>query len=215
MKQNTITNIAIILTLSFIFLAATGDKVKNVLIIGDSISIGYTSFVEKALAPDVIIMHNPGNGGSTIRGTENIEKWLDNKQWDVIIFNFGLHDLVYKDQDNKYDVINGKVSVSLEEYKKNLEAIIVKLKETTATLIFVNTTVVPENSVGRKVEDPAKYNEVAQEVMFRNGIQVVDLYTASLLIHPQNSQQGNVHYTPVGYEQLATHIIKIIKNILQ
>lgn len=213
MKQRNTKFIAILM-LSFLCLGGSGDKTKNVLIIGDSISIGYTPFVEKALAPDVIVEHNPGNGGSTIRGIDSVEKWLDNKQWEVIIFNFGLHDLVYKDQEGKYDVLNGKVSVPLEEYKKNLEFIVAKLRETTATLIFVNTTMVPENSIGRKVDDPAKYNAVALEVMKTNDIEVVDLYSASLTIHPQNSQQGNVHYTSEGYEQLASHILKAIKAAL-
>jgi len=203
------------LVLSSFCLQATGDKVRNVLIIGDSISIGYTPFVERALAPDVLVAHNPGNGGSTVRGLENVEKWLDNRQWDVILFNFGLHDLVYKDQQNKYDVVNGKVSVPLEEYKKNLETIVSRLRETTATLIFVTTTTVPENSPGRKVGDPAKYNQAAQEVMKKNGIEVVDLYTASLSIHPKNSKPGNVHYTPEGYQQLANHIIETINTALK
>ncbi len=201
-----------ILAFCLICIAAKENKVKNVLIIGDSISIGYTPFVEKSLAPDIVVSHNPGNGGSTVRGVENIEKWLDNRQWDIILFNFGLHDLVHKDQENKYDVVNGKISVPTEEYRKNLEYIVAKLRETTATLYFVTTTVVPENSSGRLVEDPAKYNAVALEVMKKNGIEVIDLYTASLTIHPQNSKPGNVHYTPEGYEQLANHIVKAIKK---
>ncbi len=203
-----------ILLFSLFCMAATGDSVRNVLIIGDSISIGYTPFVEKALTPGIIVSHNPGNGGSTVRGVENIEKWLDNKQWDVILFNFGLHDLVYKDNDNKYDWVNGKVSVQLEEYEKNLEKIAAKLMETTAKIFFVTTTMVPENSSGRKVEDPEKYNKVALKVMRKNKIEVVDLYKASLTIHPQNSKPGNVHYTPEGYELLAGHIIKVIKKSL-
>ena len=214
MNQNNSFRIALV-SLCLFCLAATGDRVKNVLIIGDSISIGYTPFVEKAMAPGVMVSHNPGNGGSTVRGVENIEKWLDNREWDVIFFNFGLHDLVYKDKDNKYDVANGKISVPIEEYEKNLEIIVAKLKETTARIFFVTTTVVPENSPGRKTEDPEKYNKAALKVMKRNKIEIVDLYKASLTIHPQNSKPGNVHYTPEGYELLARHIIETIKKALQ
>lgn len=203
-----------ILAVSILGLSAISDTVKNVLIIGDSISIGYMPVIQKALAPDINVEHCPGNGGSTIRGVENIEKWIGDRQWDVILFNFGLHDLVHKDSLNKYDV-NGKVSVSLDDYRKNLNMIVARLRETTATLIFVNTTEVPENSAGRKVEDPAKYNAVASEVMKANGIEEVDLYAASLLIHPQNSKPGNVHYTEKGYELLAEPLIEKIKSILK
>jgi lysophospholipase L1-like esterase len=214
MKQKKLFKIAIFI-LTLFCMAATGDKVRNVLIIGDSISIGYTPFVEKALAPGILVSHNPGNGGSTIRGVDSLEVWLNHQEWDMIVFNFGLHDLVYKDEQKKYDVVNGKISVSLEEYRKNLEIIVAKLKETTAKLLFVTTTVVPENSAGRKVEDPAKYNEVAKAVMKKNGIAVVDLYTASLSIHPQNSKPGNVHYTDKGYELLADHLVKSIQTALK
>jgi lysophospholipase L1-like esterase len=214
MKLNKLLRQGILL-LAICCIAATGDKVRNLLIIGDSISIGYTPFVEKALAPGIIVSHNPGNGGSTIRGVDSTEVWLNHREWDMIVFNFGLHDLVYKDEQKKYDVVNGKISVSLDDYRKNLETIVARLKETTAKLLFVTTTVVPENSAGRKVEDPAKYNEVAISVMKKNGIPVVDLYTASLTIHPENSKPGNVHYTDKGYELLADELVKSIKSILK
>ena len=82
---------------SLLCIAATVQKVKNVLIIGDSISIGYTPYIVKALQPDVYVEHNEGNGGSTVRGIQKVEQWIGGKQWDVILFNFGLHDLVYVD----------------------------------------------------------------------------------------------------------------------
>lgn len=213
MKRHLLIRFAI-LALCIICIAAISEKVSNVLIIGDSISIGYTPFVQKALAPGINVEHNPGNGGSTVRGIESIEKWLGDREWNVILFNFGLHDLVHKDSLNKYDV-NGKVAVTLDEYRKNLEVIVARFRETTATIIFITTTEVPENSVGRKVEDPAKYNKVALEVMKKNSIKVIDLYTLSLSVHPQNSKPGNVHYTDKGYELLAAPLIKAINSALR
>ncbi len=213
MLKKLFTRLAM-MTLVVLCFAANDDKVKNVLIIGDSISIGYTPFIQKALAPAVNVEHNAGNGGSTVRGVESVEKWIGNRQWDVILFNFGLHDLVHKDSLNKYDV-TAKVAVTLDDYRKNMEVIVALLRETTATLIYVTTTVVPENSAGRKVGDPAKYNEVALEVMKKNGIEVVDLYAFSQTIHPQNSKPGNVHYTEKGYELLAAPLIKSINTALK
>jgi hypothetical protein len=195
-------------------IAASTDKVSNVLIIGDSISIGYTPFVQKAMSPGINVEHSEGNGGSTLRGIENIEKWLGDKKWDVVLFNFGLHDMVHKGSLNKYDV-NGKVSVTLDEYRKNLEIIVAKLTRTKARLFFITTTKVPENAAGRKVEDPAKYNKEALEVMKKYGIEVIDLYNNSLTIHPQNSKPGNVHYTDKGYELLAGPIIKVVLTTLK
>ncbi|HEU0228338.1 MAG TPA: SGNH/GDSL hydrolase family protein [Arachidicoccus soli] len=205
---------SIAILLAFTFLGAGLQTPKNVLIIGDSISIGYTPFIQKAL-PGVNIEHNPGNGGSTLRGVQSIEKWLGNREWDVVMFNFGLHDMVYKDSLNKYDVVNGKIAVSLEDYRKNLQTIVDKLRETTAKLIFITTTTVPENAAGRKVESPAQYNRVAKEVMKKNGIEVLDLYETSLKVHPQNSKPGNVHYTEEGYSLLVQPIIEKLKTALK
>ncbi len=213
MKKTIFSYVAI--SMLALLITSSVQKTKHVLIIGDSISIGYTPFIKDALSPDdIIVEHNPGNGGSTKRGVESIEKWLDNKEWDVIVFNFGLHDLVHKDSLNKYDV-NGIVSITPEEYEKNLNFIVGKLKETTATIFFATTTTVPEGASGRKVESPAIYNEIATKVMNKNKINIIDLYTASLEIHPKNSKPKNVHYTPNGYEELSKYIVDAIRPALK
>ena len=211
MKQLKLSALLVLLLTCF---AAKSYEVKRVLVIGDSISIGYTPFIKAALSPDVEVSHNPGNGGSTLRGLESVEKWLDNKDWDVILFNFGLHDMVHKDSSEKYDVINGKIAVPLKEYRKNLEAIADKLNETTAKVIFVSTTMVPEGASGRKTESVPAYNEVAVKVMKKKNIQVVDLYAPSLEIHPNNSKPKDVHYKPKGYEQLASIVVAAIRKAL-
>ncbi len=207
--------VASFLVLAFLCFAAKPHQGKSVLIIGDSISIGYTPFIKTALSPNVEVAHNPGNGGSTLRGMESMDKWLDNRDWDVILFNFGLHDMVHKDSSGKYDVVNGTIAVPLKEYRKNLEAIADKLNETTAKVIFVSTTMVPEGASGRKTASVPAYNEVALKVMKKKNIQVVDLYQPSLEIHPNNSKPKDVHYTPKGYELLAEILVKEIKEALK
>jgi lysophospholipase L1-like esterase len=212
MKQLKLSALLVLLLTCF---AAKPYEVKRVLVIGDSISIGYTPFIKTALTPNAEVAHNPGNGGSTLRGMESMEKWLDNRDWDVILFNFGLHDMVHKDSSGKYDVVNGTIAVPLKEYKKNLEAIADKLNETTAKVIFVTTTMVPEGASGRKTASVPEYNEVALKVMKKKSIKVVDLYQPSLEIHPSNSKPKDVHYTPKGYELLAEILVKEIKEALK
>ncbi len=81
----------------------------RVLLIGDSISIGYTVPTRAALKGKANVHRIPTNGGPTIRGVEQIDKWLGDGEWDVIHFNWGLHDLKY---------IDGKKQVPLDEYEK-------------------------------------------------------------------------------------------------
>ena len=49
-------------------------KMKKILIIGDSISIGYTPFVKKALAGKAVVVHNPGNAQHTGTGLEKLDE---------------------------------------------------------------------------------------------------------------------------------------------
>ena len=62
----------------------------RVLLIGDSISVGYTLPTRELLDGIANVHRLPENGGPTIRGLEKLESWLGECEWDVIHFNFGL-----------------------------------------------------------------------------------------------------------------------------
>ena len=66
---------------------------KKVLIIGDSISIGYTPFVKNKLSDVADVFHNRGNAQDTGKGKKMLSSWLGETKWDVIVFYFGLWDL--------------------------------------------------------------------------------------------------------------------------
>src|SRR6516225_9420353 len=67
----------------------------RVLLIGDSISIGYTQPVRDLLKDKANVHRIPANGGPTKNGIANIDKWLGDGHWDVIHFNWGIHDLKF------------------------------------------------------------------------------------------------------------------------
>ena len=62
---------------------------------GDSISIGYTVPVRKLMQGKANVHRIPTNGGPTTNGLAHLKEWLGDKKWDVIHFNWGLHDLKY------------------------------------------------------------------------------------------------------------------------
>ena len=64
----------------------------RVLLIGDSVSRGYTQAVRKALAGKANVHRAPENCGPTANGLRKIDIWLADGKWDVIHFNFGIHD---------------------------------------------------------------------------------------------------------------------------
>ena len=69
----------------------------RVLLIGDSISIDYTLPVRERLAGKANVYRIPENGGCTTNGLAKLNVWLGTQRWDVIHFNWGLHDLKLMD----------------------------------------------------------------------------------------------------------------------
>jgi acyl-CoA thioesterase-1 len=187
----------------------------RVLLIGDSISIGYTLPTRKALEGIANVHRIPANGSGTDAAAKNLERWLaqDNsgKKWDVIHFNWGLHDLKHW-KDNKLDLEGDQVN-PLPVYEKNLSEIIVKLKATGAKLIFATTTPVPEGSAGRIAKDEVAYNEAAVRVMNEHHISVDDLH-ALVADRPDLQRDRNVHFNDEGYQVLAKQVAAEIKKAL-
>ncbi|MDX1759889.1 MAG: SGNH/GDSL hydrolase family protein, partial [Arenibacter algicola] len=108
------------LLIAFSIFLCLGYKPKDpkILIIGDSISIGYFSKVKEALATKAIVMHNPGNAQHTGTGLEKIKDWIGKEDWDIIQFNWGLWDLCYRHPDSKVygnrDKIKGTITYDLQ-----------------------------------------------------------------------------------------------------
>ena len=180
----------------------------RVLVIGDSISMGYTLPVRRALNGQANVHRIGENGGPTIRALTNIETWLVDGRWDVIHFNFGLHDLRYMD--------TGKQQVSPADYERNLKTIVSRLKQTGAKLIWATTTPVPEGELNppRKFYDTPKYNAIAARVMAEAGIQINDLYSLVLPQAAAIQRPHDVHFTDEGYEVLARQVTDVIRRSL-
>lgn len=211
----------VLLFITLTLFAFKAEDLPNVLIIGDSISIGYTPFVKKALEGRANVIHNEGNAQHTGTGLIKLDYWLGEKEWDVIHFNWGLWDLCYRsEQSNVYgnrDKINGTVTFTPQEYGVNLEKIVIQLKETKAKLIFATISYVPEGEAGRFVNDDKRYNKVATKIMKKHGIQINKLNGISRRIHRnQKKVKGDVHFTAEGYELLAKQVTeKIMENLKQ
>ena len=197
-----------------------GDPaLPRVLLIGDSISIAYTLPVRARLEGVANVHRIPTNGGPTSKGLQNIDKWIGKGKWDVIHFNWGLHDLCYRNPESKTqgnrDKEGGKVTHSVEEYSANLEKLVVRLKLTGAHLIFATTTPVPEGEAGRKVGDDRRYNEAARAIMTKHDVEINDLYSVMEGKMPKfATRPGNVHFKPAGSELLADQVANEIKAAL-
>ncbi len=174
----------------------------RVLLIGDSISRGYTVPVRRALAGKANVHRAPRNCGSTLTAfstnktlkMQQLELWLGTGRWDVIHFNFGIHDC------------HG----SLPDYTNRIEQIVRRLEQTGARLIFA------ASAWGHDPDDLiVPFNRAAAELMGRLGVPVNDLYgamkprVAEFRIAPDNS-----HFQESGNQFLGERVAAAIRDRL-
>jgi acyl-CoA thioesterase-1 len=180
----------------------------RVLLIGDSISIGYTLPVREKLQGEANVHRPPMNCGPTSRGVKHLDEWLGDGNWDVIHFNFGLHDLKFME--------DGERQVPLDEYEDNLEQIVARLTQTGAELVWASTTPVPDPVGGppRKSEDVVRYNAVAEAIMHEHSVVIDNLYEFALPQLKVIQKPENVHFTASGSEVLARQVAESIRQAL-
>ena len=191
----------------------------RVLLIGDSISIGYTVGVRELLLGKANVHRPLTNCGPTTKGVKELDKWLGDKPWDVIHFNFGLHDLKYLGPrgQNLADP-KGEGShqqVPLADYEKHLKTMVARLEKTGARLIWRSTTPVPPGARGRVVGDSAKYNKVAAKIMKERKITIDDMYSFCMPRLKEIMRPANVHFTPAGSKVLAKQAVTAITAALK
>ena len=191
----------------------------KILIIGDSISLGYTPFVKELLGDMALVIHNPGNAQHTGTGLLKIEEWIGEEDWDIIQFNWGLWDLAYRhgssNVQGKRDKVNGKITFTPDKYMTNLDSIVTRMKEMSkAKFLFVTTSYVPEGESGRYVKDALVFNDLAKKIMQKHNIRVNDFYDFSKEVHEKyGTAPDNVHFTKEGYKILADNIIEWLSKI--
>ncbi len=184
-------------------------NLPDVLIIGNSISIGYTPYVRKNLQGVANLYRVAENAGDTNKGLERIDLWLSDVKWDVIHVNWGLHDL-------KHTIREDQPDVPLDLYEQNLRKLLARLQQTGAKIIWAQTSYVPDGVTPRRdLGDDVRYNDVAKRVVKEfKGIVIDDQYKLTKA-NPENQQPHNVHFTGAGYEQQGAQATKYILKALK
>ena len=174
---------------------------KHVYIIGDSISIQYGPYLEKALhgvmayarkegeAEALLNLDNPqgANGGDSSMVLAYLHglKQQGDLDADLLLLNCGLHDI-------KTDPQSGQKQISPDQYHDNLCAIIDLATQMKPTLIWVRTTPCdeaihntrPNMQFHRFAQDCHAYNKVADQIMTKADIPIIDLHTFTKNLGP-------------------------------
>ncbi|MBN1555334.1 MAG: PEP-CTERM sorting domain-containing protein [Phycisphaerae bacterium] len=204
------------------------DPLPRVLLLGDSIRQGYAPYVQSYLAGEADVFAPSDNSRSTANALSGdpykLLGWLGGEPWDVIHFNFGLHDMEYPngctfppDDPSLYDPLV-PLGENPGEYQYNLRQIIdiMRAHSPDAVLLWATTTVVPPGG-NRLPTDPPIYNAAAATVMNEYGIVTDDLYSLSVILRqdPAMYPPGyDVHYTVLGYQNLAENVSDSIREVI-
>lgn len=104
-------------------------------------------------------------------GVTCTQRWLGKRHWDVVVFNFGLHDI-----SQNFERVGGT------QYQTNLRHIVQQIRAQcpNTTIFWVSTTPVSIDSLDlrppRSYFDVIGYNGLAHDVMALEGVHVIHMH---------------------------------------
>lgn len=188
---------------------------KKVVLIGDSIRMGYQEAVREQLAGVAEVGWPEMNGFDSRNVLAKLDEWVIAQNPAVVHINAGLHDLKKNRQTGAYQV-------PLEEYARNLEQILGTLLKLAGTkVLWAMTTPVNEcwhqarKPFDRYEADVTAYNQKAAEICGGLGVAVDDLYAVMMEAgRDQHLELDGVHFNEAGYRRLGGAVTKVIRASL-
>jgi lysophospholipase L1-like esterase len=177
----------------------------KVVLVGDSIRLGYAPLVAKRLEGKARVVSVEANGGDSANVLKHLDEWVIAEKPAVVHLNCGLHDLKLAKKTKQHQV-------PLEQYEANLKEIVARVRKgTTAALVFADTTPILDDRHARRggdfdrfEADVKRYNDAARKVMREAGVPVGDLHG---IVEDGGAEKllgtDGTHYTAAGYERLA------------
>jgi len=192
----------------------------RVLILGDSISIGYTPVVKRDLQDVADVFRPQENCQHTAYGLAHVNRWLGTEKWDAIHFNWGIWDthLITAQNELIRDEAGYKgeshIRHTPDQYREHLTRLVDRMEKTGATLIWASTTPCMGRT-GQRFADIKSLNKVADELMHKRGVSIDDLYEFALPNAAKWQQSDQVHFNETGNEQLGKQVSDSIRAALQ
>ena len=205
---------------------------KEVLLIGDSISLDYGPKLRELVRSDIAIFSKPGaeeayknldlpiggNGGDSARVLRYVRD-LDAKgelDCEYFFFNCGLHDIKRERPDEN-------LQINQTNYRANLQAIVDLMKQRGIKTYFITTTQADGSRYKekmpftRRAEDAVEYNAIAEAVMRENGVETVDLYTFTARLGREGNDlfRDHTHFRPDVIELHAAYLAGVINSVVK
>ena len=163
------------------------EQLPRVLIIGDRVYQQPANEVKKELKAKVDVVYAtlaPDEVRNSETLLQDLDRLLGDGPWDLIHFNVGLGDLVYRAPGMKsFRVLPRQVGgvrcTSVEQYEKNLRQLCDRLLATEARVVWASTTPIRHSSTNVfELGSEITYNKAAKRVMAEKKIPVNDMYQA-------------------------------------
>lgn len=188
---------------------------KRVILIGDSIRMGYESTVRDELRGRADVISPKENGGNSEKVLEHLDVWILAHAPAVVHLNCGLHDI-------KKDFESGSPAIDLDAYAANLRAIFRRVMEADGcTLIWASTTPVNEErhhavkGFDRFEADVAAYNRTAADITTEFGVPTDDLFAVVMDAgRDRMLTPDGVHYVAEGSELLGKAVAAYLEPYL-
>ena len=189
---------------------------KNILLIGDSIRMGYDKAVKKTLEGKANVYFPAENcrfASYVLRYIHEYGSLVKDVDVDVIHWNAGLWDCLRLFEEEPHTPI--------DVYAYYIDRICVRIKKSfpNAKVIFATSTKVQSEKMDKNFkrynEEIEKYNEAAVQVVKKYGFTVNDLYSVSATL-PDEAHSDPVHYyTPIGTEAFTNAVLSYILPSLE
>lgn len=181
---------------------------KRVLLLGDSIRMGYQAGVQQRLRDAAEVVAPEENGRFATYTFWGLHLWIaELGRPDIVHWNNGLWDV-------HHEAPREDALTLLDEYVATLERTIGELRRIGATIIFATTTPVAPASIDRSNDEIDRYNAAAIDLMRRHAIEINDLNRLVRQDLAANLSDDQVHLSAQGYDRCAGQVAAIIRRHL-
>ncbi len=184
---------------------------KNVLLVGDSIRMGYDKSVRKSLEGKANVYFPNENcrfASYLLRYIQEYKDLVSDGNVDVVHWNAGLWDCLRLFEEEPHTPI--------DVYAYYIDRLCVRIKKAfpEAKVIFATSTSVLSEKMDKDFkrynEEIEAYNNVAVNVVKKYGFEINDLYTTSASL-PEEAHSDPVHYyTPIGTETFTNQVLSYL-----
>ncbi len=198
---------------------------KHLILIGDSIRMGYQPFVQQLLEGKARVTGPEENCGTSAKTRDNLQTWVLDQQPDIVHINTGLHDLAREPRNvpnttlSVDDIYQQPVRVPGPDYVENVRHNLLAILDAGIQVIWATTTPVislAKMTPARLEADVENYNRMALAVAQNElKLPINNLFTFIMQQGKENMlKDDGVHFEEANSRKLAEQVVAAVTPFL-